>query len=249
MGMRLSKNVDVWKFVVPIAFVCIFVSELFIVGMYAIAGPEAFRFRNILIMGLVVPTLISVPITLWVARLNLKLHRAHSKLQVLADTDALTDLPNRRQFFNAAQPLLDRCAASDQQATLLIIDADHFKDLNDSYGHAAGDQALVVIADVLRETTRHSDLLSRVGGEEFAVLLPQTTAIQSHRLAERIVTNVTASPVTMEGAIIEFSVSCGIADTAVSFDLATLFTAADDAMYQAKKEGRNRVFTQTATAA
>ena len=125
--------------------------------------------------------------------------------------------------------------------SLMVIDADHFKELNDSYGHAVGDKALVAIADILRSSFRHNDLLCRVGGEEFAVLICGMDAEQANILATRVVQRISANPLTEPGAIIEFSVSCGIADTLTSRNLPELFKAADDAMYMAKKQGRNRV--------
>lgn len=241
MGLQIHTGRDVLLFVVSISLVSTLMSETAVFLLYTIAGRSAFHLENAILFAGLVPVLISVPITYVVARMSQRLTLAQSELRALADTDPLTQLSNRRSFFKAAEQTLDEQKARGKHTTLLVIDADHFKELNDSFGHAVGDKALVVIADVLRESFRETDLTCRVGGEEFAVLLPGMTMTDAHDLAERVVDRVADSPLFESNTVIEFSVSCGIADTTTSFDLAALFKAADDAMYVAKSKGRNQV--------
>jgi diguanylate cyclase (GGDEF)-like protein len=238
MAMGIRKPRDVWVFTVVITVFAVTVSELGMLGNYLIKGPAGFHMHNAFLMAFVLPIIIAFPVTYYVARMSLKLSQTQAELHLLANTDPLTRLPNRRSFFQSAEPIVNN---SDDVATLLVIDADHFKMLNDSYGHAVGDRALVAIADVLRDNFRQSDLICRVGGEEFAVLIPGMSINQAEALATRVVSKVAASPLCEPNAIIEYSVSCGIADTTTATDIQALFKAADDAMYLAKQQGRNRV--------
>ena len=236
IGLRTQR--DVWKFTVLISFISIGCSEAGIAVVYLVGGPAAFHVNNAMLLAAVLPVLVTVPITYYVAGTSLALIKSRAKLRELANTDPLTNLPNRRLFFTAAAELL---AETTEPVSLLVIDADHFKEINDSYGHATGDKALIAIADILRSSFRQSDLICRVGGEEFAVVLPGMDILQAEKLATRVVRKVCDSPIVEDGAIIEFSVSCGVADTSSSQSLQTLFKAADDAMYVAKKRGRNCV--------
>lgn len=236
--MQIRTRRDVWKYTVMITVFAVTVSELCMAGLYVSAGERAFTMQNSIIMAAVLPLIIACPITYHIAQMSLRLAHTQEELRHLANTDPLTRLSNRRSFFHKAEKLLE---TETDPATLLVIDADHFKELNDSYGHAVGDKALVTIADILRSSFRRSDLICRVGGEEFAVLIPGMNVAQAEDLAVRLVAKVAASPLSEPNAVIEYSVSCGIADTTVSKDMQALFKAADDAMYLAKKQGRNRV--------
>jgi diguanylate cyclase (GGDEF)-like protein len=245
MSMQIRTQRDVWKMTILITVFALTVSELCMAGLYLSAGAGAFTMQNSIIMAALLPLIIAWPITYHVCHMSLELANTQAELRHLANTDPLTRLPNRRSFFSDARRLLDDDAAL---AALLVIDADHFKDINDSYGHAVGDKALVAIADVLRASFRDSDLICRVGGEEFAVLVPGMTMHEAGVLATRVVERVAANPLSEANAIIEYSVSCGISDTSASSDLQSLFKTADDAMYLAKKQGRNRVASLSAAA-
>ncbi len=249
MGFRFQSSKDVAVFTLSVTLLAIVASEVSIGLLYLFGGPGAFHHVNAMIFAAIVPAIIGIPICLAIARMSLTLSRAQTELQQLADTDPLTQLPNRRSFFHQADACLKGQRECNQPAALMVIDADHFKELNDNFGHAVGDQALVVIAQVLRDSFRQSDLICRVGGEEFAVLVPGMTMADAKTLASRVVDKVAASPLLTDTAVIEFSVSCGVADTHTSFDLAALFKAADDAMYIAKSQGRNRVVLRTVAAA
>ncbi|MCR9260817.1 MAG: GGDEF domain-containing protein [Pseudomonadaceae bacterium] len=236
--MRIRTKKDVWICTASIVLISVLCALTGVLSLYLVAGVEAFHLQNVIAMAAVLPIVIASPITYYVACTSLKLTQTQAELRLLAETDDLTRLPNRRSFFRQAHAMLETQTVP---ASLMVIDADHFKELNDSYGHAVGDRALVAIADILRSSFRHNDLLCRVGGEEFAVLVSGMDADQANILANRVVKKISANPLMEPGAIIEFSVSCGIADTHTSRNLPTLFKAADDAMYMAKQQGRNRV--------
>ena len=241
MNLSIKNQRDVIAYTAGITVFSILVSEASIVALYLVGGVAAFTIKNAIIFAIILPLIIAVPITYAICTMSLRLANTKAELQKLADTDPLTRLRNRRSFFAAAEASLQSALSDGSPCALMVIDADHFKDLNDSYGHAVGDRALVAIADVLRENFRQSDYLCRVGGEEFAVLLHDIDSKDAQPLAQRLVNAVQNSPIVESNAIIEYSVSCGIADTGASYELATLFKAADDAMYVAKRQGRNRV--------
>jgi diguanylate cyclase (GGDEF)-like protein len=153
-----------------------------------------------------------------------------------ARTDELTGLWNRRA--------LDRTMQVDQSAecALLLVDLDHFKKLNDSLGHAAGDAALRHVARILRSTLREQDLAARVGGEEFALWLPNTSIERAREVAERVRQGVAAAKLYWAGAELSIACSVGVAaKPATVGQTANLYTAADAALYRAKEGGRNRV--------
>lgn len=176
------------------------------------------------------------------------------RLRIAGLTDSLTGLYNRRHLQHRLDQELARAGRYGHSLACLFIDADHFKRINDTYGHAAGDQVLVALAQRLRSHLRGSDLASRYGGEEFAVLLPQTDAASACSLAERIRVAVESQPVPLEdGRAVSLSVSIGVAALAAMTSQmaaaagATLLQQADEAVYRAKSEGRNRVVCASAS--
>jgi len=152
-------------------------------------------------------------------------------------TDPLTALPNRRGFERGMEGL----RTPDTQATLMAIDLDHFKSVNDSHGHAAGDFVLQKVALVLRSSLRNRDLLSRLGGEELAVLLPETDAALAQVIGERLRRAIDELEIVWEGKALHITASFGIATAPGTLSMVELFERADAALYAAKHGGRNRV--------
>lgn len=178
-------------------------------------------------------------------RLAEELKAANAQLERMAMSDPLTGLPNRRAFEEALARDLARTERSGGMLTLILIDADHFKKVNDTYGHQAGDIVLRALSDVLRECTRTSDMAARIGGEEFALVLPQTDSDNAHVVAERVRMRFAVRKIVLDdGRVVKATVSLGMATAAApgcrSFDKA-LYEAADRALYQAKASGRNCV--------
>lgn len=166
---------------------------------------------------------------------------AEQKLERLAITDPLTGLLNRRHFFEKSIELFTRALHQPYELSILMIDLDHFKKVNDRYGHAAGDETLQEVARRLHENVRPTDVVGRYGGEEFAIILPRTDRDETHRIANRLIAATADKPVSVENATISITISIGIAglDETVS-SLDELLQRADQALYQAKKDGRNR---------
>lgn len=175
------------------------------------------------------------------------LSEANAQLEVLAMTDALTGLANRRHFGDQLAREATRAAETGRPMSLLVMDIDHFKSVNDKHGHPAGDAVLRHVALLLEEQVRGSDLLARVGGEEFAVLAVDTAMVEAGHLAERLRRAVEqAGPVSVGHAAVAVTISLGVVSRRIKpGDLARapehLLAAADDALYRAKRNGRNRV--------
>jgi diguanylate cyclase (GGDEF)-like protein len=164
------------------------------------------------------------------------------RLREMATTDGLTGALNRSGFLALTQNELERRADPDRGMALMMIDVDHFKAINDRFGHAGGDLALQHLVTTLGGRIRRGDLLGRLGGEEFAILLPGVAMPEAERLAERLVTHIAASPVSYGGKVIEMTISIGLTmATAVDSSIERVIARADDALYRAKKSGRNRV--------
>ncbi|QLF93833.1 diguanylate cyclase [Pseudomonas sp. ABC1] len=165
--------------------------------------------------------------------------RWEQDLERMAMTDPLTGLANRNAFMSRMQLALGQPTRGEDVGALLMLDLDHFKRVNDSFGHAAGDQVLVYLARILREVLRASDTVGRLGGEEFAVLLPSTGRAGASMLAERLRNRLEQSAVEVDGARIFVTMSIGIA--MFDGDIKHILARADEALYKAKANGRNRV--------
>ncbi|MDD5330323.1 MAG: diguanylate cyclase [Sulfuricella sp.] len=169
--------------------------------------------------------------------------RMENELRELANTDFLTGLPNRRHFLAHMEEQLARLQRLvTQHAAVLILDLDHFKRINDTYGHATGDAMLSHVAALMRDDLRKIDMAGRVGGEEFAFILPGTNLAGAQIFAERLRGRVEETPLAQDGRTIPITVSIGVAamDTADACTNAALVRA-DEALYRAKNSGRNRV--------
>lgn len=165
------------------------------------------------------------------------------ELERLATIDELTGLYNRRYFFQRFQEELDRAHRYGSQASLLLLDLDHFKKVNDNHGHRAGDAVLSGVADVIRASLRSSDLAGRYGGEELSILALGTNLQQGTAFADRLRASIEVYPFAIGGGQ-ALNVTCSIGVAAVSANCASVeeaFLRADQALYQAKKLGRNHV--------
>jgi diguanylate cyclase (GGDEF)-like protein len=179
-----------------------------------------------------------------VALENARLHRL---LERQASTDGLTELPNRRHFEEALEAEISRADRFGGSLALVLADLDDFKQVNDRYGHQAGDHVLQTFADILRTTVREIDLPARYGGEEFAILLPQTDLEGGKLLAERLRRALAARPLATEsGSLIAVTASFGVAAYPATPTPAALFASSDEALYRAKRAGKNCVVSADA---
>ncbi|MGB4062646.1 MAG: GGDEF domain-containing protein [Azonexus sp.] len=168
------------------------------------------------------------------------------ELESQASRDSLTGLVNRRYFLAEANRQIQAAQRSPQVLALMIIDLDHFKQVNDQYGHLGGDEVLVAVVDALSRHLRTGDWLGRLGGEEFALLLPETTQAEAMETAERLRQATAALHLDIQGHPVNPTVSIGIALLdKEDLSLSNLMHRADLAMYAAKTQGRNRVVCAT----
>ncbi|MFP4531834.1 MAG: diguanylate cyclase, partial [Desulfobacterales bacterium] len=176
---------------------------------------------------------------------NEELKRAVERANKLATTDDLTGLWNRRYFMNALDGELERARRYGHIFSLLTLDIDYFKHINDTFGHAAGDMVLQHIAEILKSSLRHPDVAARMGGEEFSLILPNTGIEDALSLAERLRRAIEKNPAAYEDREIFYTVSIGAAAYHPNIrDKDELLRLADKALYRAKDEGRNRVETE-----
>jgi len=167
-----------------------------------------------------------------------KLKRYNTELRRLSLTDLLTDLPNRRHILSHLERELERARRTGRALACIMLDIDHFKHINDVYGHQMGDHVLVAFAGCIRANCRKWDVAGRWGGEEFLVLCPETTSEQAEKVASRIVTAVAAHAFATSET---HTVSAGVASLASGDTIDNLLQRADKALYSAKQAGRNRV--------
>jgi diguanylate cyclase (GGDEF)-like protein/PAS domain S-box-containing protein len=173
-----------------------------------------------------------------------KIQRLNAGLEQLAMTDYLTNLYNRRYFMQRGTEEFKRARRNKQPLSLLMLDIDHFKKVNDTYGHEAGDMALQQVAAVLKSSLREIDILGRMGGEEFAVLLPSTSLHEAAVLAERVQQTIANTPFEMPGASLTITITISIGVAVITDEMSgidNILRNADVSMYQAKRNGGNRV--------
>ena len=242
-------NIDVVETYVPI-----FTPNGKVVGSFEIytdvtpQKKEIFRTVSISVLVITGILLLVFSLAFFILRIGLNsLRDAQSLLQKLASTDALTGAFNHREIMARAHKELARSKRSNEEGEmsplgLIMLDVDHFKKVNDSFGHPVGDEVLKELVRRCEPCLRTYDLLGRYGGEEFLVLLPETSLLGAHSTAQRILTTVGGKPFRVAGRDLQITVSLGVAETQVeetSIELA--LKRADDGLYVAKREGRNRI--------
>ncbi|TNF33208.1 MAG: GGDEF domain-containing protein [Gammaproteobacteria bacterium] len=171
-----------------------------------------------------------------------ELRQAKQRAEQLANTDELTGLNNRRAFFELGNRAYKQCQRFNHAIAVVMIDIDHFKHINDSYGHSVGDVVLQAFARPLKHLVRDIDVIGRMGGEEFALVLPETDLEEAGKMADRLRIAISSIVVPYESHKISITASMGVAACKSDYcSLENLITKADDALYVAKKKGRNQV--------
>jgi diguanylate cyclase (GGDEF)-like protein len=172
-----------------------------------------------------VPLVVAPPIGWVLVGLTLKIYRVEEEMRSLASYDTLTGLLNQAAF------------------SVMIIDLDHFKSINDQYGHPAGDAVLRLFADVVNSVARRSDLVGRLGGEEFGIILPSTRLAEALEFSERLQGEIGKAVLKYRGFFIQYTVSIGLVSSSpdATDNIDDLLAQADQALYQAKRNGRNQM--------
>jgi diguanylate cyclase len=212
---------------------------------------DSFNFPNLdrgeltrsILVDIFVPIGLAVPMLLFLTIKMRELAIAHFEIAKLASMDSLTSVLNRGAFTALVEGYLHQVRRQELEVggALLVVDADNFKSINDRFGHDRGDEALQIIARSIRGMLRSADIVGRMGGEEFAVFLPGSSAVQADTVAERIRTAVASAAFEPNGKRADLSVSVGGAVFEQRLPFTELFRLADQQLYVAKNSGRNRV--------
>jgi diguanylate cyclase (GGDEF)-like protein len=189
-------------------------------------------------VSIIVPLVVAGPMSFLVALPLRRLTQLKNQLEVLANRDPLTDLLNRRSFFERGREQVRACQDQSRPVSVILFDVDHFKRTNDRYGHAGGDEALRAIGQAV--SLRRSDTVGRLGGEEFGIIVDESL-IDAGRLAERLRAAVGASTISIGEHRFHVTVSLGVTEVAADESLDDALVRADRALYTAKHAGRDRV--------
>lgn len=216
-----------------------YVAVVFSYGLLFVAGSYAAPYPlGGLLYGAIAITAFVLIRQLTVMGENLRLM---ADLRELATTDSLTGLLNRREFFSQAEREFARYQRYRHPLAAIMTDIDNFKTINDQYGHRAGDLVMQTVAGQLRKELRKVDLAGRYGGDELAILLPMTELHDASGVAQRLLAAVAENPVAFEAHLIKLSISAGITTAEGTQSLTALLHRADEALYEAKQAGRNRI--------
>lgn len=213
---------------------------LALLSQYIVEGPV--RFDIFIAVSILVPATVA-PFFCWpLVSLVLKIDMLEAEMRRQVTYDELTSLYTRRALLQAAETYLELAEREQRVFSILVIDLDKFKAINDSYGHAAGDEVLRSFSQATEEVLRRSDIIGRTGGEEFAAVLPNTSKEEAYELGERLHSKIRNSSVQYEGESICYTVSMGIASSTVGTraNLEEMFKQADKALYMAKEANRNQ---------
>lgn len=184
-----------------------------------------------------------VRVQLKVKSLQDELKRSNDMLRTLSITDPLTHLHNRRHLMEMVEKEFQRASRKGAHLSLIILDIDYFKKVNDTYGHQEGDRVLTILADIVRRRLRSYDLAARYGGEEFVLLLPETPVPEAMAIAERLRLEVQEHIFdgSLQGQVLTISLGVATYPSSRIESIDSLFRQADEALYRAKQSGRNRV--------
>ena len=171
------------------------------------------------------------------------MEKVNNELKLLADTDPLSKLYNRRYFTKASKHILEIAKRNKTDLSIIMLDIDDFKFVNDTYGHSVGDDVIITVSCILQEYSRHSDIVCRFGGEEFIILTPETNNDGAMVIAEKIRSEVEKKVIFINDIKLKFTVSIGISQVIIDkdYNIEATIHRADKALYQAKETGKNKV--------
>lgn len=186
--------------------------------------------------AIVVPLCVAPLVSFWGFSQAHKIELLNKELAMLLNHDPLTNVHSRSYFFERTAK-----GSPTEASVILMVDADHFKTINDTYGHQVGDRALQHMSDLISKQCRLSDVVARLGGEEFGIYMPRTDISTGRLVAERIRIEIFSSPLMVDGLEVPISTSIGIAQRKPGEQVEDVLKRADDALYKAKADGRNRI--------
>lgn len=197
------------------------------------------------ILAVCVTLAVAPPIAWFLIDLLLGIYHLEQKMRSLASYDSLTGLLSRHAFLDSANNYVSLSRREKNPFSVLIIDLDHFKSINDRFGHPAGDAILKLFADVANSVARRSDIIGRLGGEEFAMVLPSTSTDEALEFSERLHGAINKAVLKFDGAAIRYTASIGLTQFDIESEdsIDDLLARADLALYQAKQAGRNQTAT------
>lgn len=224
-----------------VTVVSVVLSVLITMAVLLIANAGTETYKIALFISILCPMLVAPLVTWYLVKLLIKIHDLEQKQRQLATYDELTGVMTRRAFFENFDTLKKISDRNHTHLTLAYIDIDDFKPINDNYGHSAGDKALEKFSEILKNGVRNSDIIARIGGEEFAILLPDTNINGAFTILERLRLTVASEPLQIGEDTINLSVSIGLTHNHIGKELVVdqLVQQADKALYQAKSEGKN----------
>ena len=210
-------------------------------ALFSLFIPQT-RFEMGLLPSITIPLLIAPIVSYITLNQSYLLTKAVAEVELLSRIDYLTGLNNKRFFFELVEREMGIAIRYNFIASLLLIDLDHFKRVNDRYGHLVGDQVLQVVANVIANALRSTDIVGRFGGEELIIFLPNTNCEEAVRAAERLKREISDTVIDYKNNSISVTASIGITSTeSGTYDIEELIQYADSALYRAKSEGRDRV--------
>ncbi|QKV19680.1 GGDEF domain-containing protein [Oricola thermophila] len=236
---RWFSGLDPWQQSVLVTIVAVLCADILTLVFYSLFFAD--RLVLDLVLTAVITFAVAFPISWLFMGQSTRVARLVEELREASQTDHLTRLANRREFMASVGTLISASKCPHGAGTLLFIDADHFKKINDTCGHGVGDRVLVALGAVIRDSLRSADVAARMGGEEFAVFLNGTDTAAAQVVAERIRTRVHPIAESMDLAQVGVTVSIGIARHRNGQDLDDVLRAADRSLYVAKERGRDRV--------
>jgi len=233
------RILPLWQQSVIVTVVAVIGADTLTLGFYSVFFAD--RLMLDLVLTAVITIIVAFPITWLFLGQSAELMRLAEELCEVSRTDHLTRLANRREFMVSVGAVLSASKHPEGAGTLLFIDADHFKQINDTYGHGVGDEVLMALGQVIRDSVRQRDVAARIGGEEFAVFLDNAETADALAVAERIRSQAHYIAQAMQLDETGVTVSIGIARHRKGQRLDDVLRAADRSLYVAKKDGRDRI--------
>ena len=240
LGIRVDTPLRLWLFVLSVTLFAMIASVVTIALILWLSGYQSSPIAYLI--GGAVPLIVMPPVTYILAQIAYELTCAQEELIRQAYTDDLTGLYNRRAFFEHGNTMVSKATERGVIVGLLLLDVDNFKQINDSFGHLAGDEALRHLAQMILRCTVPTDVVSRFGGDEFGILRCNATHAEMSALSASIQTELLYDQPIYRTSPLELSVSAGVADSTVAATFDTLLLSADIAFYSSK--GHNHIATQ-----